>query len=112
MAMEIEKGQGVHINDFVKVDNKEVDPKVDRSENNSAKAAAPDNAAAKKDTVVISADAKHIQEVISQLKAVADVDEEKVARLKKEIENGTYEINADKIAGMMIKEGLSYEEEE
>ena len=96
--MEIEKNQGVQIDAYVnQVQDKN---KVDSSENNSNKAAA------KTDTVVISDAAKRIQEVRSQLDAVPDVDEEKVAQLKKEIEDGTYEINADKIAGKMISEGL------
>ena len=96
--MEIEKNQGVQIDAYVnQVHDKN---KVDSSENNSNKAAA------KTDTVVISDAAKRIQEVRSQLDAVPDVDEEKVAQLKKEIEDGTYEINADEIAGKMIREGL------
>ncbi len=96
--MEIEKNQGVQIDAYVnQVHDKN---KVDSSENNSNKAAA------KTDTVVISDAAKRIQEVRSQLDAVPDVDEEKVAQLKKQIEDGTYEINADKIAGKMISEGL------
>ena len=95
--MEIEKNQGVQIDAYVnQVHDKN---KVDSSENNSNKAAA------KTDTVVISDAAKRIQEVRSQLDAVPDVDEEKVAQLKKQIEDGTYEINADKIAGKMISEG-------
>ncbi len=96
--MEIEKNQGVQIDAYVnQVHDKN---KVDSSENNANKSAA------KTDTVVISDAAKRIQEVRSQLDAISDVDEEKVAQLKKEIENGTYEINADKIAGKMISEGL------
>ncbi len=96
--MEIEKNQGVQIDAYVnQVHDKN---KVDSSENNSNKAAA------KTDTVVISDAAKRIQEVRSQLDAVPDVDEEKVAQLKKEIEDGTYEIKADEIAGKMIREGL------
>lgn len=96
--MEIEKNQGVQIDAYVnQVHDKN---KVDSSENYSNKAAA------KTDTVVISDAAKRIQEARSQLDAVPDVDEEKVAQLKKEIENETYEINADKIAGKMISEGL------
>ena len=96
--MEIEKNQGVQIDAYVnQVHDKN---KVDSSENNSKKAAA------KTDTVVISDAAKRIQEARSQLDAVPEVDEEKVAQLKKEIENGTYEINSDKIAGKMISEGL------
>ncbi len=102
MGMEIEKNQSVQIGAYP-VHNKN---KVDPSDSQSGEAAA------KRDTVVISDAAKRIQEVRRQLDAVPDVDEEKVARLKKEIENGTYEINADKIAGKMIQEGLTYEEEE
>jgi len=96
--MEIEKNQGVQIDAYVnQVQDKN---KIDTSENKS------DKAAAKTDTVVISDAAKRIQEVRSQLDAVPDVNEEKVARLRNEIENGTYEINADKIAGKMLREGL------
>jgi negative regulator of flagellin synthesis FlgM len=96
--MEIEKNQGVQIDAYVnQVHDKN---KVDPSENKS------DKTAAKTDTVVISDAAKRIQEVRSQLDEVPDVNEEKVAQLRNEIENGTYEINADQIAGKMIREGL------
>ncbi len=96
--MEIEKNQGVQIDAYVnQVHDKN---KVDPSENKS------DKAAAKTDTVVISDAAKRIQEVRSQLDEVPDVNEEKVAQLRNEIENGTYTINADQIAGKMIREGL------
>jgi len=96
--MEIEKNQGVLIDAYVnQVHDKN---KVDPSENKS------DKTAAKTDTVVISDAAKRIQEVRSQLDAVPDVDEEKVAQLKKEIEAGTYQRGADEIAGKMIREGL------
>jgi len=96
--MEIEKNQGVHIDAYVnQIHDKN---KVAPSENKS------DKTAAKTDTVVISDAAKRIQEARSQLDEIPDVDEEKVARLKNEIENGTYKINADKIAGKMIREGL------
>jgi negative regulator of flagellin synthesis FlgM len=96
--MEIEKNQGVLIDAYVnQVHDKN---KVDPSDNKS------DKTAAKTDTVVISDAAKRIQEVRSQLDAVPEVDEEKVARLRKEIEAGTYQPGADEIAGKMIKEGL------
>jgi negative regulator of flagellin synthesis FlgM len=96
--MEIEKSQGVQIDAYVnQVQDKN---KADVAENKS------DKTAAKTDTVVISDAAKRIQEVKSQLDEVPDVDEEKVARLRNEIENGTYNIDADKIAGKMIREGL------
>jgi negative regulator of flagellin synthesis FlgM len=96
--MEIGNNQGVQIDAYVnQVQDKN---KVDPSENKS------DKTAAKTDTVVISDAAKRIQEVRSQLDEVPDVNEEKVAQLRNEIENGTYEINADQIAGKMIREGL------
>ena len=96
--MEIEKNQGVQIDAYVnQVHDKN---KTESSEEISNKAAA------KTDTVVISDAAKRIQEVRTQLDAVPDVDEEKVAQLKKEIEEGTYQRSADEIAGKMIQEGL------
>jgi len=96
--MEIEKSQGIQIDAYVnQVHEKN---KVDAANSK------PDKAAAKTDTVVISDAAKRIQEIRNQLDAVPDVREEKVAQLKNQIENGTYEINADNIAEKMIREGL------
>ena len=96
--MEIEKNQGVLIDAYInQVHDKN---KADPSENKSEKTAA------KTDTVVISDAAKRVQEARSQLDAVPDVDEEKVAQLRKEIEAGTYQRSADDIAGKMIREGL------
>jgi len=96
--MEIEKNQGVQIDAYVnQVHDKN---KIESSEEISNKAAA------KTDTVVISDAAKRIQEVRTQLDAVPDVDEGKVAQLRKEIEEGTYQRSADEIAAKMIREGL------
>jgi negative regulator of flagellin synthesis FlgM len=96
--MEIDKTQGLQIDAYVNQvnDKNKVEPSEDKS----------DKAAAKTDTVVISDAAKRIQEVRSQLDEVPDVDEEKVAQLKKEIEDGTYQRSADDIAAKMISEGL------
>lgn len=60
----------------------------------------------KTDTVEISNTAKKIQEASKQLKTIPDVREDKVAQLKEQVENGTYEIDADKIADKMLKESL------
>ncbi len=96
--MEIERNQGVQIDAYV---NQVHDiNKAESSEENTSKATA------KTDTVVISDAAKRIQEAKSQLDAVPDVDENKVAQLKKEIEEGTYRRSADEIAAKMIREGL------
>jgi negative regulator of flagellin synthesis FlgM len=96
--MEIEKSQGIQIDAYVnQVHDK---TKVDPSENK------PDKAAARTDTVVISDAAKRIQEARMQLDEIPDVREDKVDQLRNQIENGTYKIDADRIAGKMITEGL------
>jgi negative regulator of flagellin synthesis FlgM len=61
---------------------------------------------AKTDTVVLSDAAKRIQEAKKQLDAIPDVREDKVAQLRDQIEKGTYEIDAEKIAGKMLKDSL------
>ena len=65
-----------------------------------------EKAAIKTDTVHISETAKRIQETKKQLEALPDVREEKVAELKRQIENGTYRIDAEKLAAKMIKDAL------
>lgn len=58
------------------------------------------------DTVVISETARRIQEAQKQLQAIPDVRIDKVAELRTQIENGSYEIKPDAIAGRMIRESL------
>lgn len=60
----------------------------------------------KDDTVVISDAARRIQEAQKQLQAIPDVRIDKVAELRSRIENGSYEIKPDAIAGRMIRESL------
>ncbi len=66
----------------------------------------PEKQETKSDTVVLSDTAKKIQETQTQLKAIPDVREDKVAQLKEQIENGTYEIDEEKIADKMLKDAL------
>jgi negative regulator of flagellin synthesis FlgM len=66
----------------------------------------PEKQETKSDTVVLSDTAKKIQETQTQLKAIPDVREDKVAQLKEQIENGTYEIDEEKIADKMLKDSL------
>ena len=66
----------------------------------------PEKTGVKADTVVISDAAKRVQEARRQLDDIPDVREDKVSELRSQIQNGTYEINADKIADKMIKESL------
>ena len=66
----------------------------------------PETQQAKADTVALSNTAQKIQEAQKQLEAIPDVREDKVAQLKEQIENGTYEIDEEKIADKILKDSL------
>ncbi len=74
-----------------------------------AAAEQPEKQQNKADTVALSNAAKNIQEAQKKLEAIPDVREDKVAELKEQIENGTYEIDAEKIADKMLKDSLFYD---
>jgi len=97
--MEINGNQGIGIDAYV-----------NQVQDKNNQVGTPDNkaekTAVKADTVVISDAAKRVQEARSQLDDIPDVREDKVSQLRSQIQNGTYEINAEKIADKMIKEGL------
>ena len=96
--MEITPKDSVNIDAYVKqVQDKD---KVD------AASEQPEKQHAKADTVVLSDTAKRVQEAQTQLKSIPDVREDKVAELKAQIESGTYEIDAQKIADKMLKDAL------
>lgn len=58
------------------------------------------------DNVVLSPRAKEIQEAKKVLNSLPDIREEKVARIKQQIDKGTYQVEGEKIAARMIKESL------
>lgn len=64
------------------------------------------SAAAVTEKVDLSSRAKDIQQVRQILEDIPDVREDKVAELKRQIDNGTYQVNADKIAEKMVSESL------
>jgi negative regulator of flagellin synthesis FlgM len=66
----------------------------------------PENQPTKADTVVLSDTAKTVQEARTQLESIPDVREDKVAELKEQVESGTYEIDAEKIAEKMLRDSL------
>jgi negative regulator of flagellin synthesis FlgM len=66
----------------------------------------PEKQQTKADTVVLSDTAKKVQEAQNQLEAIPDVREDKVAQLKEQIENGTYDMDEEKIAHKMISDAL------
>ena len=58
------------------------------------------------DKVVLSSKARENQEAKKILNSLPDIREEKVAHLKKKIENGTYQFEGEKIAVKMLNESL------
>ena len=96
--MEITPKDTVNIDAYVKQvqDKDKADAASEQTEKQQAKA----------DTVVLSDAAKTVQEAQTQLKSIPDVREDKVAELKEKIENDTYEVDADKLAGKMLKDAL------
>mgnify|MGYP003572551651 CR=1 FL=1 len=58
------------------------------------------------DSVELSQSARDLQKAQKALPDLPDIREDKVAVLKQQIENGTYDRRADKIAANMLKESL------
>lgn len=96
--MEIDKSQGIQVDAYVNQvqDKKRADQATDQAK----------ESATKTDTVVISDAAKRIQEARAQLDKLPDVREDKVADLRNQIQNGTYQADAEKTAGKLLKEHL------
>ena len=96
--MEIVKNKGIQVDAYVNQlqDTKKADQAADQTK----------ESATKTDTVVISDAAKRIQEARAKLDDIPDVREEKVADLRNQIQNGTYQADADKTADKLLKEQL------
>jgi len=96
--MEIVKNPGIQVDAYVNQlqDTKKADQAADQAK----------ESATKTDTVVISDAAKRIQEARAKLDDIPDVREEKVADLRNQIQNGTYQADADKTAEKLLKEQL------
>ncbi len=58
------------------------------------------------DKVVLSQEAKKIQEAKKLMDSIPDIREEKVAKIKAQIENGTYQVEEKKLAAKIVKESL------
>jgi len=77
-------------------DNKKID--------NLAKQGSPQTV--KEDKVVLSPKAKEVQEATKLIKELPDIREDKVAKLKEQVDQGTYRIDGKKIAFKMLKESI------
>ncbi len=60
----------------------------------------------KEDKVVLSPKAKEVQEATKLIKEIPDIREEKVAKLKEQVDQGTYRVDGEKIAFKMLKESI------
>ena len=60
----------------------------------------------REDQVVLSPQARKIQEAKTLLSSVSDIREEKVAELKEKIENGTYQVDQKDLATKIVRESL------
>jgi len=58
------------------------------------------------DKVVLSQEAKKIQEAKKLMDSIPDIREEKIAKIKAQIENGTYQVEEKKLAAKIVKESL------
>lgn len=60
----------------------------------------------REDEVVLSPQVRKIQEAKKLLSSVSDIREEKVAQLREEINNGTYQVDQKDLAAKIIRESL------
>jgi len=63
-------------------------------------------ATAKTDRVALSQEARELQAAHKAVHSMPNVDVEKVARIKAQLEKGTYKVDAQHIAGKMLEETL------
>ena len=61
------------------------------------------------DKVILSQEEKKIQEAKKLMDSIPDIREEKVAKIKAQIETRTYQVEEKKLAAKMIKESLLIE---
>ena len=86
-------------------------PSVIKSVQPAQKAAQPQKASTQKpptqaDRVQISDRAREMQAARQAVAQMPDVDEDKVARIKAQIQNGTYKVDGRKVADNMLAESL------
>ena len=92
------KDPSLNINEYVK--------QVNRKQETDAPSESGAKPVDKADTVKISQEARELQEAKEILKKMPEIQAEKVAELKNQINNGTYEIRSGKTAEKMVTEFL------
>jgi len=95
-----DKNATLPINSYVQ----QVQPKQTESQKNPG--ATPDTTGPVEDNVDLSQAARELQNTQKLMESIPDVRQDKVDRLKNQIESGTYRVDAGKIADKMVKESL------
>ena len=95
-----DKNATLPINSYVQ----QVQTKQTESQKNSG--AAPEPPGPVEDNVDLSQAARDLQNTQKLMESIPDVRQDKVDRLKNQIESGTYRVDAGKIADKMVKESL------
>lgn len=80
--------------------NEQVRAESDRQANDGAVSSSPS------ERVDLSTTAKDIQQLKDALSKLPDVREEKIQEVRKKLEDGTYNVSADQIAGKMVGESI------
>lgn len=76
----------------------------DRTDTAASKA--PQNTLAADEQVQLSSQASTMQRVEAKIQSMPDVDMDKVERIKQQIANGEFAVNADRIAGKLLQEEI------
>ncbi len=80
--------------------NEQVRADSERQANDGAVSSSPS------ERVDLSTTAKDIQQLKDALSKLPDVREEKIQEVRKKLEDGTYNVSADQIAGKMVGESI------
>jgi negative regulator of flagellin synthesis FlgM len=105
LAMEI-TGKGFSIQFDAYVKNAKHQAQTDHVSGKTAEKQTKTSGIVTEDKVKLSQRAQKIQEARRQLDALPDVREEHVARIRQQVDAGTYQIESGKIAAKMIEDAL------
>jgi negative regulator of flagellin synthesis FlgM len=80
--------------------------RTDKVNGTGAETKALGNSSSPEEKVNLSATARDIQKLKNLINQLPDVRSEKVENLKKQVEQGTYKVDSEKVAGKMVGESL------
>jgi negative regulator of flagellin synthesis FlgM len=80
--------------------------RTDKVNGTGAETKALGNSSSPEEKVNLSTTARDIQKLKNLINQLPDVRSEKVENLKKQVEQGTYKVDSEKVAGKMVGESL------